>query len=99
MTTYDLLGIRIPQPGERWRIRIRPVEWKCPGCGELLHVSAAQRDGRVAAIVNYTGSISHHRECGAQYPFPAGWVVYRLEGIPSLLCLPYTMFEPIEEGE
>lgn len=91
----------LPQPGERWRIRIRPVEYDCPACGTPLHVGANADDGRIVRIIDPkyvpggADSFVHRRDgCNASIPLPEGWIWYTDEG--WFYVLPYTLFEPVE---
>ena len=93
----------MPQVGELWRVRIRPVEWACPGCGKELHTTATKHDGEVVEIALTEGKPMIHNVdgCSATFPVPEGWIAYWSKPSPgysqSQLCvLPYTLFEPLE---
>lgn len=88
---------RMPQPGERWRIHVRPVEWDCPNCGAPLHLATKAPDGKVVTIVESQATLFIHNylDCHTPIPIPEGWLVYP-DG-ELYRTLPYTLFEPVEE--
>lgn len=90
----------LPQPGEVWRVRIRPVEWECPRCHTLLHVGGNAHDGQFVRIIPpVEDSFVHIRHgCNATVPLPDGWIWYttrEFDGDPQKYTLPYTLFEPV----
>ncbi len=90
---------RMPQPGERWRIHIRPVEYDCPNCHTPLHIGGDANNGKVIQIVDPrrvpNGDTYEHRRrgCNATLPLPEGWIWF-FDGA-WFYTLPYTLFEPI----
>lgn len=97
--------ISLPQPGERWRVRIRQVEWECPACGTPIDIGGYADDGRIVHIVDPAvvprlgdppSFVHRHDGCNASIPVPEGWVWYS-DG-QWFYTLPYTLFEPIEKG-
>ena len=97
--------LRMPQPGERWRLRVRRIEWQCPKCGGEFEISAQAQsdDGLVVTIVSlkYGPSITVRHDvetCCGEFQLPEGWVAYRNPtGIEMIT--PYTMFEPVDEAQ
>ena len=61
-----------PQPGEKWRIRIRPVEWQCPYCHVFLDVGGQANNGLVVRIVEKVQDTFVHirRGCNATVSLP-----------------------------
>lgn len=101
MSEYEKYGIQMPQPGEIWRIQIRPVEWDCPKCHTPFHIGGSANDGRLARIVEPVENSFVHirRGCNATIPLPEGWIWYstaEFDGDHQYYTLPYTMFERVE---
>ncbi len=93
---------KVPQPGELWRIRIRPVEWACPHCNVPLEVGGQANDGKVVRILAPVQDSFVHvrRGCNRTVKLPEGWVWYttrELDGDPTFYTLPYTLFESVRE--
>lgn len=91
--------VKLPQPGEVWRVRVSPAEWACPGCGKRLHEATVQEEGRRVLIVEPSSATLWHRGeegCGMSFTRPAGWVQYTYGG-GQVGALPYTYLEPTEE--
>ena len=93
----------VPQPGQYWVVRIRPVEYDCPRCHVPLDVGANGNNDTIVRIVspsqvpNVTLGMRHKRRgCGGSIPVPEGWVWY-WDG-SWYYALPYTLFEPLRPG-
>ncbi|MDP3063881.1 MAG: hypothetical protein Q8O40_11830 [Chloroflexota bacterium] len=94
----------MPQPGELWRVRIRPVEWQCPYCQGWLEDVGCANDGLVVRIVAPVKDTFIHlrRGCNRTIPLPEGWVWYttrEVDGDLVFYTLPYTLFEPLPAQE
>lgn len=94
---------RMPQPGELWRVAIRPVEWHCPHCHAPLEIGGTANNGLIARIIPPVQDwfLHVHPGCDQVVPFPRGWVWYttrELNGNPVLYTLPWTLFEPLTTG-
>ena len=90
----------MPQPGEWWRVRIRPVEFQCPHCLIWIEVSGRAHDGVLARIVPKPSLpfIHRRRGCNRRFAVPEGWVYFtttEADGDPTIYTLPYTLFEPV----
>lgn len=103
--TSELSDLRLPQPGERWRVvRSAAVEYRCPACDAPLDNRLLAHRGQVVTIVaagddaTFGDPVMIHRArtCNAHLPVPWGWIWYSPpEG--WRYALPYTLFEPVEE--
>jgi len=92
--------LQMPQPGEYWRIRIRPVEYWCPKCGVPLDIGGSANNGLIVRIIpKVEDSFVHiRRGCNATIPLPEGWIWYstrEVDGDRQFYTLPYTLFEPV----
>lgn len=101
-------GIRMPQAGERWRIRVRNAETPpCPDCGYVegssAHGGPSKYDGTIVVVLGPCGGWLVCARCERRCD-SAGYISVALElnhptfGV-TFAAAPYTWLEPLDEPQ
>ena len=100
---------RMPQVGERWRLRIRLGEYesrKCPYCREdgfnvskgRAEENRSKYDGRIYEIIPLD-EVTYCQNCWKPTPSEVGYVAINIFDFPNAsrgIQVPYTWLEPLE---
>ena len=91
---------RMPQVGERWRLRIRPGESACPICGHEEGVEAAADpaiQNTEVIIQSYEEGFTRCGVCDARLSKNGYFGVSLTNRLGRPAAVPYTWLEPIKE--
>ena len=90
--------LRLPQPGEKWRVRIRTQDGdECSSCGHMPSPSSSKFEGKVVTIVGPASPFSICGECHYRSPTPEGYIQITERGSSGFrIALPYAWLEPLD---